>query len=360
MKSRHLLLAASLALGAAGLAPACATYDAPPEPSIKGLDKDLLKDPSAAIVIDFDKAFVPSSLHVKVAPYKTDVEGNLGDEDSDDKTQLNAFFIHDPGGDTGGTSKLGSDDKSITIHLKKALSVGPQYVVLVEAGLADKTGAVTKVRRRILFGYQPEEDCNAPSTVITSGTYFFMVNVTSPPLGVQIRLWADVVVDPATGAFVGQFTDAVRNPDPAHCPSDLTCDSTQVCRTLPTHECVAPSERAGTDDEYPDYIPRPGDPNGFTFETHGCVVDQAGGSAAFSTKPVDVAIANPTVTLKNTQLSASFVPDSEGVLRASGTLVADDVLLGIISSGKGAGDLVARSIPAADSPADLPKPTDSP
>src|SRR4051812_20435276 len=91
----------------AALAPACATYDGPPEASLVGAKEGLLPDAKAPIVVEFSKAPKASTLKVKIAPYVTDVEGNLGDEDTDDKTELNEFFTHDPkGGDKGGSAAI--------------------------------------------------------------------------------------------------------------------------------------------------------------------------------------------------------------------------------------------------------------
>jgi hypothetical protein len=103
-------------------------------------------------------------------------------------------------------------------------------------------------------------------------------------------------------------------------------------------------------------VPDPEPPTGFGFETTGCTADQDSMTASFATAPVDVVVQNPMVTLRNAGLTASFKLDSDGTLRGAGSLVADAVLLGIIDSGKGQGDLAARSIPDKDVPKGLPQP----
>ena len=61
--------------------------------------------------------------------------------------------------------------------------------------------------------------------------------------------------------------------------------------------------------------------------------------------PVDVFVTSPSVTLRNTKLTASFAIDAQSVLRGAGNLSADDVLLGTSESGAGAGTLTARATP---------------
>jgi hypothetical protein len=119
---------------------------------------------------------------------------------------------------------------------------------------------------------------------------------------------------------------------------------------------VIPSTQAGSVDEFPDYVPNDDPMTGFSFETEGCTVDEGSASATLATSPVDVSVSSPMVTLRNAALDASFSLDTDGTLRGSGTLTADAVLLGTISSGMGAGNLTARSIPAAKVPPGIPQP----
>jgi hypothetical protein len=333
----------------------CAVYDAPPEPTIEGLDQGKLADPTAPIVVSFGKPAVASTIKVEIAPYKTDDEGNLPDE-VDAGGMLDPLFSHDPtDGDTGGTAELSQDRTTLTIKPDVVLPVGASLVLIVEPGLADDTGAVTHVRRRIVFGFSSNLKCNMPVAAFKSGTYFFLANVTEP-IHVQVQLFGKLEVDPTTGATKGRFTKGRRNPDPSRCPSSLTCASNEVCRLLPSPACVVPSTPAGSVDEFSDYVPNPDPPTGFSFLVDGCAVDQSGTTSAYTTAKVDVAVQSPMVTLRNTQLSASFAPDGAGLLRGTGSLSADAVLLGTIDSGKGSGDLTARAIEGADVPPGIPGP----
>jgi hypothetical protein len=333
--------------------PACATFDGPPEVTIQGAMEGLLADPTAPIVLAFSKPPTPSTLKLEIAPYRVDAEGNLRDEDKDPDTLLDPIFTHDPmDGDTGGGAVLAADGSTMTINPTVALPVGAQLVLLIEPGLADAAGAKTVERRRIVFGFSSKLDCNAPTAVFKSGTYFFLAEVNQP-IHAQIQLFSAVVLDAATGSFKSQFSKAKRNPD-ATCPTP--CAASEVCRMIPAPACVAPSEPAGSVDEFPDYIPNPAAPTGFTFAADGCAVDQGPTTVAFATAPVDVQVAMPMVTLRNAKLSSSFTLGSDGLLRGTGSLTADAVLLGTIDSGKGAGDLTAVSIPAGKEPPGVPAP----
>ncbi|MFT3763971.1 MAG: hypothetical protein QM820_00360 [Minicystis sp.] len=345
-------LAGVLALALAG----CTTFDGPPEVGIVGATQGQLTDPTAPIVLSFSKPPELSTLRVKIVRYVVDDEGNLADEDTDDTTNLDRLYTYDsPDDETGGTSVIADDHLSMTITPDIVPPAGTPLVLLIEPGLADATGGKTVARRRIIFTYVSSLTCNAPVHVVRSGTYFFKAAVTKP-IATNVHLWCVVEVDEATGALKTHFTKAKRNPDPNRCP--MPCASTEVCRLLPAPACVAPSEPAGSVDEYPDYVPDPGPPAGFQFAAEGCSADQDGTTATFATSPTDIQVSQPMVTLRNAGLTASFVLDTDDTLRGTGSLVADAVLLGIIDSGKGQGDLTARSIPEDEVPMGLAGPSD--
>jgi hypothetical protein len=335
----------------------CAVYDGPPEVTIQGLTEGLLPDPHAPIVLVFSKPPQPQTVKIEIAKYIVDSEGRLGDEPGNTlgTDGLDTIYTYDPvDGDTGGSEVFAADDSTMTITPSVVPPVGGSLVVLVEPGIADATGAVTKVRRRIVFGYASELTCNAPATVVGSGVYFFLVSVQDP-IAVQIQLFGSVVVDPATGHLSGEFTKAKRNPDVTRCSP--ACPTGDVCQLVPTQQCVIPSTVAASVDEFSDYVPNPDAPTGFAFATQGCVIDQGPTTAAFATSPVDVQVTSPMVTLRNAALSSAFSPDGMGTLRGTGSLTADAVLLGTIDSGPGHGDLTARSTAPQDVPPGVPGPT---
>lgn len=326
---------------------ACETFVAPPAASVAG--GPVLTDPAAPLVVRFDRPYRPETLRLEVVPYDVDVEGNLADETDAGGGDLHAYFTHDPAqGDFGGASRIGPDTFTI---LPNALPVGRKLALLVEPGLASDRGVVTRVRDRLLFSYQ-FQCAHAGAGALASGPYVFLLDVESP-IGTQIQLFAELHVDPATGDFVGQFTNADRNRDGSRCPGG--CPPEDACRTIPAPECVAPSLRAASVDEWPDYVPNVPPPTGYSFTVHGCA-NEAGGAVVLGTEPVDLVVQQPAVTARGLVVIASFARDPEGVLRATGSGTAADILLGTKSFGPARGTVAARSLPAAGLPPGIPYP----
>ncbi len=344
---------AYLSLSAALLG-GCAIYDAPPAPFIEGGDDGSLDDPNLPIMLSFAEPVDPTTVNIKLVRFETDIEGNLADEDEDPETELKILFSsHPTEGDVGGLAEFVDNNSRLQIKPSATPPVGPQLAILVEKGLTDLNGNTTKTRKRIPFGYSFKLECTAPSAVFNTGHYFLLADIKAP-LKVQVQLWAYFDVDPMTGEVTGQATNADRIKDPNRCPTP--CAASEVCRLLPAPACVPPSEKAGTADEYSDYVPNFTPPTGYTFSINGCVVDQPDGSVIFATAPTDVIVQSPPVTLRNVTLATSFAIDADNVLRGSGSLAADQVLLGTTGSGKGEGSLTGRVVPPGDVPPDVPKP----
>jgi len=336
MHAPHRLLIVLVGLG-------CEVFHAPPEPSLPQAQSGLLANPAAPFVVMFDRTIDPSTLTLEIARDIVNERGQLADE-QDPQGNLSTLYTYDPKrGDYGGTSVLSDNGTTFTITPEVPLPLSPELVVLVEPGLEDATYHVpTVARRKLPFSYQLDLTCSAPSAVLpATGRYFILIDVTEP-LGTQVKLFATIAVDP-TGKFSATFSGATRNPDPTRCTP--ACATTDACRTLPgPPACVAPSTTASSTDEYPDFVIND-TASGFSFDAVGCVVDQPDGSALFVNSPVDVFVTSPSVTLRNTKLTATFAVDTSGVLRGAGALTADDVLIGTADSGPGAGQLTARMTP---------------
>ena len=358
---RHWCKLALLSLASlASLAPSllsCATYVGPPTPKLVGFENGLLPDPNAPVAIEFDKPVDRASVHVKIVRLVTDSRRRLADEDDDPDTALDLLFSHDDGDpDFGGSIAFRNGDTRIEITPRATLPIGNRLALLLEPGLASTSGESTAVRKRLPFAYAFKLDCNKPSTVMKDGTYYFLFDVINP-IKTQVQLLASIKIDKATGAFIGQFTNADRNPDPARCSP--ACKSSEACRTLPgPPACVIPSEKAGSADEFPDYLPNATPPTGYSFTARGCAVDQPDGTALCANVPFDMKVEQPAVTLRAGKMTASFKVDASGVLRGGGTINAGDVLLGVISSGPADGGLTARILPADKVPPGVPQPPD--
>ena len=358
-----------LSLGASMLAAAlsagCAPYDGVPIVAIEGIENGLLYDNKSPLSVTFSEPIDPTSLKAKVAIYETDIEGNLFDEDDDEETELQVLVAFDGSAKDpaervqGGTASVAKDGQRLFMLPELSFPIGKKLVLIIEPGLMDTEGDTFKVREKILFSYTVKLNC-APSADFVSGAYFFLGEVTKP-IGTQVQLHAYIEVNPATGEFVGTFVNADRDRDPARCKAfGLSCTDKEACRTLPTPACVPPSEKAGGVDEYPDYVVNYDPPSGYAFEATGCVDGQSGPDTIFVNVPVDVTVSQPAVSLRATTMTASFAKDDKGVLRGTGGIVAENVLLGKIDSGQAEGSIAARLIPPEEEPKGLKRPPAAP
>lgn len=321
MRLRPALLLAFVA------AVACERYAAPPRPTIVGLNQGILTDSRAPLVVELGTPIDAATLDVKLAFQETDLEGNLLDEDADANTNLRVLATT--------TTVEGS---RVLLNHEAVFPVGPKLVLIVEPGLRSTSGEVLRYRAKVPFSYGVT--CTGGGTRLASGKYFMLLDVEQP-FGVQIQVFADLTIDPKTGAVSGRFTNADRRTDQS-CPT--ACAPSEVCRRLPEPKCVLPSELAGTPDEYPDWFPYPTPPTGFEFVAEGCASDSESGTGIL-TAPATLAVESPPVTVYGLTMTASFAPDETGVTRASGTLTADSIVLGTQAIGAGKGTMTARTVP---------------
>ena len=343
------LLAISFVAGVA-----CERYEPPPTVTIEGLKVGLLYDSKAPLVLSFGQPIDVSTLNLKVAKFDTNLEGDLGDEDDDPDTELKVLVSHDAlDGDKGGHLDVDPDGATVRFVLDAALPVGPKLVVLVEPGITGTGGRVRHNRTRIPFSYAVRCTAGTRAEKLKSGVYFVLLEVEQP-LGTQIQLYGAIDIDPATGAFVGQFTNADRNPDNTRCPTP--CKVIDRCRLLPAPECVPPSLRAGTSAEYTDFVPNATPPTGYSFPVVGCAVDDGDG-AGVVTAPATLAAESPPVTAAGLIMTAFFGPDASGTVKATGSLTADAVYLGTNTLGAGKGSMTATFIPPDKVPEGVPRPT---
>jgi hypothetical protein len=353
---RSLALLPFVLVVAACVAASCQTYVSPPVATIDGLNDGVLPDPAAPLVIDFSKPIDPSTLTLEVIRFDPNAQGQLPDETGDASVSLDPLFAHDPvNGDTGGTGVLDPTNTVYTITPLARFPVGPKLAVLIEPGLTDAahdSTAQTAIRKRLLFSYA--FTCSGAGTqVLPSGAYFFLLDVQQP-IGTQIKIFADLDVDPASGRFVGQFTLAQRLTDPNRCSPP--CTNGDVCQTLPgPPACVVPSTRAGTPAEWPDFYANPTPPVGFSFTVNGCAEDESSGTAAFATQPADMVVQQPAVSVNGLVVVSSFSKDASGDLVATGSVTGDDIVFGTSHLGAGYGTVAAQWIPASAAPS-IPMP----
>ncbi len=340
----------------------CQTFDPPPMASIDGATNGVLSDSKAPLVISFTESIRPETLWIKVVPYQPDAEGVLLEGDIDGDCRRSVLFRSDPDcGQQGGTATFRDQNSTLEIRPTAPFPVGTKLAVIIESGLSDLAGRTQNVRKEILFSYEFKCSDQAKSTLLSSGPYFFLLEVEKPlQAQVQLDSWLDI--DPATGKFVGQFTNADRNLNLV-CP--MPCGEGEVCRQKPQPQCVAPSERAVTVDEYSDFgVNNDVAHGGFSFTVSGCVEDQEGGQTAIlATVPstVDLVAGAVKIRVNGLIVTASYSKDVQDVLRASGSGTGGEVVLGAVRDPNGAaGTLTSRSIPASEVPQNLPHPTTSP
>lgn len=323
----------------------CTDFYGPPEATVVGISGKRLDDPRAPIEIAFSKPIDPSSLEVSIAYHDHDIEGDLPDE-QDPPEPLRLLFHHSPDPlikDSLGSSELLQNNQLFRINLLAAPPVGPEFVLLIEPGLMDaEQRAITKTRTRIPFAYDFECTGEKGTKLFPPfGYYFFVANI-SKPIDTQIRLWVAMKVNQETGAFVGQFTSAFRDRDPTRC--DPPCATTEACRVYPgPPTCVIPSEKAGSVDEFADFLPDPVPPTGYSFRVTGCIEDTGPESAGLANASVDVVVQRPAVSVRGVSMNSGFVLEN-GVLRGTGSFTGDQVFIGTTPSGVGIGSQTMRSI----------------
>lgn len=326
---------------------ACQTYHPPPTVTIDFLVDGVLSNARGPLDLEFGQAVDLSTVSIKVAFYDVDIEGNLPDEDDDPNNddQLRVIVSHDASSDFGGQFVFTDDHAALQIFPSSAFPVGPKLVLLVESGLKGTNGTETHYRQRLPFSYTVTCTAGARADKFQSGTYFVLLDVDQP-LGSQIQLYGAIDVDPATGAFLAQFTNADRNPDNSRCQNK--CAATEACRLLPSQDCVIPSQRAGTVDEYPDFVPNATPPTGYSFTVEGCAGDQDDGTGVI-TAPATMVVQQPAVTVEGLTMTALFANG-----RATGSLTADGVLLANTNIGAGKGNMTALLIPPNEIPPGVP------
>ncbi len=353
--------ALALAPASGGLA-GCEVYDAPPRVSIVGAVEGVLSGDGTSLDLELSEGVDPATLRIKVVRLETDIEGMLADEDADEATVLTPLFewvgdASEAGGvATGGTGELVRVEgkaRALRIRPTGSFPVGPKLAVLVEPGLADLAGNTTGPRERIAFSYQFTCQGGVGTQVFESGVYFFLLDVVQP-VGVQIQLFVSFSVDPVTGQLIATATNADRDRE-QECP--MACDpDSEVCRLLPEPACVAPSTKAGSVDEYSDFVPNVEPPVGYSFVLQGCAQDLGADKAGVATLPAELVVQQPAVTASGLVMTSEFGPDASGVLRGNGSLTAAEIFLGTIPTGPGQGTFTARLVPPDEVPPGVPAP----
>jgi hypothetical protein len=314
---------------------ACAeTFDPAPGASIVGNENGLMTtERDAPLVVQFSEKIARETLVARIVLAELDLEENLPDERTPpDRTAFEAdtiglFSGKDPAASRGGEFSLteSAQGSVLTFVPPQSFAISTPYMLIIEPGLEDGTGHDTRTRIKIPFAFGLV--CGSARASLPSGYYFFLLNVDPPPAATQLRLDAHMLVDQEQGTWRALFTNARRVPAlnaRVGCPSDC---GDQICRLYPvgTSECVLPSAPMGSVDEFPDFVPVPDAPDGFTFSVAGCAADQPDGSVAFGTDQfaIDLSIGGSLqMHMENMFVTGSFVTDAADParLRAAGRI----------------------------------------
>jgi hypothetical protein len=334
---------------------ACDTYVAPPEITVVGAKDGVLTDTKAPLVLSFSKAIKRETLKLAIVALDVDLEGNLPDErdsGTEEVAELKALFRTDATETLGGTVDYAADDSGIVVRPTAPFPVGQKLALVVEAGLSTKDGVATTVRKRILFSYDFKCSGTKGTKVVPSGAYYALLDIQEP-VPVQIQLWGRMEVDAATGNVRAQFTNADRSAA-LKCPTD--CGAEKVCRLKPAPDCVVPSLKAGSVDEYSDFVPNVTPPTGYTVTLSGCLEDQDETTAAFVTAPANLVVQKPEVQVNGLILTAALKKDASGIVRSTGTVTGSEIVFGIARLSSGKGTATIRSVPEAEAPTNIPPP----
>jgi hypothetical protein len=357
MLSRIPVLTLTLAVLPLSFALGCDAYDAPPQPSLPDVDEfGVLADAAAPLKLAFHEPVDPATFNVRVIRYQVDGEGRLYDEDDNPSTELDVIYEWLHSSEEGGLGEFNAAKTVYSMGLNKTLPIGPQLAVVIEPGLADQEGHAWDVRQILKFGVNFDCGAEPKPTTFADTRLFTQVEVDSP-LDTQIQLFVHLRVDPDTGIFVGQFTNADRDGAIDCAPLGLNCNAeTEVCRTLPEPACVEPSRRIATVEEYPDYIHNAEGQTGYSFTARGCIEDRGENTWAFTNAPADVQVPSPPVGIKGIKLNIQFEFDQQGVLRGSGAFSAQELFLGATPNGVALGSVFLRDIPADEVKDGFPAP----
>ena len=342
----------------------CPKFDAPPQATIIDLEDGVLPDRTFPVDIVWHEPIDPATLRLRIVRFDTDPEGNLLPE-------AEVFFEGtaagaEPGGDPmlSPNATLSPDFVAYSISMPpaKPLPVATQLALVIDSGLRDQKGNAWTVPQVIKFSYALScvEGEGKPTVFPESTVHFVLVNVENP-LSTQLQIFADFRVNPMTGAFVGQFTNADRDASIDCSPFGFSCTADEACQTVPVREakCVPPSERAASTDAYVDFTFNNTPPEGYSFTIKGCVQDQADGSFALANQPASLQVQSPPVTVEGIEFNLT-IRDEGGVLRTLGSFKAANVSLGETPFGPASGTVVLRDVPAGEVPPGLPAPPELP
>ena len=305
----------------------CAEYDAPPTAKILGVDQGMHSGSTDEdLVIEFSEPIKPDSLRIKVVTAAPGIDLNPENQLQDEWAEpapLNILMEYGDGIATGADFSLNDSATRLSISKTESgasLGVANPYMVVIEPGLSDLNGNVTRPRSHLPFLFQSFE---AGSTTMPEGAYYFLMVVDPPPLHQQLQLYVDIKVDTENGRFRAKFVAADRTPQMNGrdgCPSDC---GDNACRLYPEPECVVPSFEQADINNWRDFKPFSELPDGYVFQTDGFAADTEDGKINIGTDPFDIDIVigagGINILAENVVFTGQMAPDPNEPSRYRGT-----------------------------------------
>jgi hypothetical protein len=334
----------------------CQTFDPPPEVTIQGSENGVMTtQPGEPFVLLFSEPIKQNTFRTKLVKAVFDGEGNLQDETEPPDFEgfkantLVAFDGADPESEDlsyGATFTL--TDTQLSMEVGAGFQISAPYLALIEPHLEDKDGHFTEPRQRLPFTFQLE---GGGPTTLPTGYYYWLFDISPPPLQTQIQVFVYMKVDPVTGQWRANFTNANRraalNSRPG-CPS--CADLTPICALIPSPRCVKPSDKQNDILEWVDFLPEPDPPDGYYFIADGFARDEADGKISLGTAPflidINIGSGNINIRAENTKVIGAFEKDANDRLVASGSVSIDVVKVN--GSGKDPTDGVFKAIKLSD------------
>lgn len=308
----------------------CQTFDPPPKVTIQGSENGVMKtQPDEPFVLLFSEPIRQGSFKTKLVKAVTDGEGNLLDEQ--DPPDLEAFLANtavafdgaDPENEDksyGATFDL--TDTQLSMEVGAGFQISAPYLAIIEPKLEDKDGHFTLPRQKLPFTFQLE---GGGPTTLPTGYYYWLFDIEPPPLQTQIQVFTYMKVDPATGHWRANFTNANRRAALNSRPGCPACaDLTPVCALIPTPRCVKPSDKQIDIAEWVDFLPEKDPPDGYYFIADGFARDEADGKISLGTAPflidINIGAGNINIRAENTKVIGAFEMDTNGRLVATGSV----------------------------------------
>jgi|GEM_PF-1146119 len=328
------LLAALLMTAVLGAtAPACETYDPPPETELLVPDngKWLAFTP---VVLQFTEPIDPSSLVITLWQRTLDDEGDLL-EGSEPLAAGCTVSADSPCAEI--TMTLNDDGDRLSLDHGTFLDPvhGKQLIVEVHAGLKDLEGRERKVKDWFPFSITPDcapPDPAVPSThldfQLTSGVWGLFADLTDTLAGIYLQMFVDVSIEKETGRIWMAGTVATNAGDPG--------------TTDPTNLAVYDDDK------------------GWTVFMTGTMGQKADGSFCFSTDTTDLKVkvlGLIDVELKDFKLDFGMTPMSseDGRDELEGFMTASQALMNGSDLGSAAAPVVAYGSLQTEIPGTIPR-----